>query len=295
LKNVLVTGGTGFVGRPIVESLANRGYKVTVFARGQKPRFGLPSGARFVAGSIEDSSSISRSLDGIEAVIHLVGIIFEYRGATFEGIHHQGTQNVINAMKQSGVKRYIHMSALGSRPYATSRYHQTKWMAEEAVRASGLDFTIMRPSAIFGPKDEFINVFARLCRTSPLVPVPTTGHGKIQPISVLDVAEIFSRSVESEAHIGKTYEIGGPETFTLFQLVGRLSQILGKKRLRIPIPARFMWPVAWIFEHLPIRPPVNREQLMMLEEPNICDAAFVEQTFGLKLRRLERENLSYLL
>jgi NADH dehydrogenase len=294
MKSVLVTGGTGFVGKSLVETLFNSGHKVTVLARGRKSRFGFPSGVRFVAGSVEDHTSVARALGGIDAVIHLVGIIFEMRGATYEKVHHLGTRNVISAMQQAGVRRYLHMSALGSRPHAVSRYHQTKWEAEEAVRQSGLDFTIIRPSAIFGAGDEFINIFVRLCRVSPIVPVLTTRRGKTQPVSVLDVAEIFLRSLESDQHVGKTYEIGGPEAFTLPELVARLSQILGKRRLLLPIPAKLLWPAAWLFEKFPMQPPVNREQLTMLEEPNVCDATLVEQAFGIKLRSLERQNLSYI-
>lgn len=154
---VLVTGGSGFVGRALISTLVNRSHDVHVLSRSQKQ---LPRGVSGVRGDVTQRASLKPACQGMEAVIHLVGIISEAGNQTYEKVHVGGTRNMLEAAGDCGVRRFIHMSALSTRPNARARYHQTKWQAEELVRASALEWTIFRPSIIYGPEDGFINLFA---------------------------------------------------------------------------------------------------------------------------------------
>src|SRR5258706_6354744 len=190
--NVFITGGTGFVGREIVRRLYAHGDSVRLLVRNPLSptvRQLVPHYAHELkTGDVQDAETLRAAIEGCDAVIHLVGIIREVGTQTFENVHARGTQNVIAAAQRAGVKRFVYMSALGTRANAVSRYHQTKWAAEEIVRGSGLDWTIFRPSIIYGPGDNFVNLFANLSRFSPVVPLVGGGRSKFQPVSVENVA-----------------------------------------------------------------------------------------------------------
>ena len=175
-------------------------------------------------------------MSGVESVIHLVGIISEVGESTFENVHAQGTQNMVAAAQQAGVRRFVHMSALGTRPNAASRYHQSKWAAEELVRHSGLEFTIFRPSLIYGPEDQFVNLFARIIRLSPIVPLLGSPHARFQPVPVEAVAAAFARSLGDPRSVGQTYDLCGPEALTLSEIVDRIQGVLGKRRIKLHVP-----------------------------------------------------------
>src|SRR3989304_8264423 len=167
---ILITGSTGFVGRNIVKKAKEKGLKLKCLVRSpERARSVLGDNIEFAQGDVLNSNSLDKAMEGVEAIIHLVGIIVETKGASFENVHYHGTVNVVEAAKKAGVKRYLHMSALGTRADAESRYHKTKWQAEENVRNSGLDWTIFRPSVIFGSEDEFINMFIRMIKLSPII------------------------------------------------------------------------------------------------------------------------------
>ena len=172
---VFVTGATGFVGGEILKGLHQVGNPICFLARRPTDRRAQELISQYAAevkaGNVLEAKSLEGALDGIDAVIHLVGIISEVGESTFENIHTRGTQNMVTAAQQAGVRRFVQMSALGTRPNAVSPYHQTKWAAEELVRRSGLEFTIFRPSLIYGRRDHFVNLFAKIIRFSPVVPV----------------------------------------------------------------------------------------------------------------------------
>jgi len=208
---IFVTGGTGFVGRAIIRKLLGEGKGVRALYRDEKRcRFIDNPKVTWIKGEIGDIESLHRGMAGADCVIHLVGILVEPGAQTFDAIHGRGTENILEAARRSGVRRLLHMSALGSRPDAVSRYHQTKWKAEEAVRASSLEATIFRPSLIFGREDVSLNLFAKIISYSPMIPIPGTGESRQQPVWVEDVAECFVRSLERPASIGKTYALCGP-------------------------------------------------------------------------------------
>jgi NADH dehydrogenase len=209
----------------------------------------------------------------------LVAIIEETDGATFDKIIRQGTENVINAAKAGGVKRFIDMSALGASDRPGFDYMQAKWRAEEAVRASGLDWTIVRPSVIFGPGDGFINALAGVVRGFPVTPVVGDGKTRFQPVSVKDVADAFAAIVNDPSTIGQTFELGGPDQLTYEQMLDVIAKKLNKKKPKVHVPVAVMKAVVTVSSPLPksIRPPVTKEQLKMLALDNTTSHSATEQ------------------
>jgi NADH dehydrogenase len=212
-------------------------------------------------------------MEGCATLVHLVGIIREsrVRGITFDRLHRVATENMLGLAREAGVRRYVHMSALGTRPNARSSYHRTKWLAEEAVRQSGLDWTIFRPSIIFGPGDEFMSVLASLVRRVPVMPVLGDGRYRLQPIPVEQVAEGFARAVRTRASVGQTYEVGGPTPYPFVDILDQIGSALGRPRVRkLRVP---LGPVRLATRLLQWAPgyPVSSDQLTMLEEESVCD------------------------
>ena len=293
---ILITGGTGFVGGHVVAQALDENLKVRCLVRrpdSPKVQALSAKGVGVVVGDILRPVSLTPAMEGVEGVIHLVGVIFERRGAGFHEVHVEGTRNILAAAKGAGVKRYVHMSALGSRPNAISRYHQTKWEAEEAVRASGLPYTIFRPSIIFGPGDEFINVFARMIRRLPFIPVAGTGKTPLQPIWIKNLAGCFVAALSREGVSDQIYEAGGPEKFTLEAILDTIARVLGKKRIKMHIPMVLMEMNAALLKFLP-KPPVTKDQLIMLREDNTCDVSRLVRGFGINLSPLEATLRTYL-
>jgi len=267
---VFVTGGTGFVGRSIVRRLLSQGERVRLLDRGKQHRFVQDEKIEWIRGEIGSRESLLHGVKGADAVIHLVGILVEPDGQTFEKLHIEGTQNVVEAMRQSGVRRLLHMSALGTRPNAASRYHQTKWQAEALVQSSSLDATIFRPSLIFGREDRSVNLLAKWASYSPVVPVLGPGENRLQPVWVEDVSDCFVRALKNPTSHGKRYALCGPQTYTFNELVDLILQIKKISRPKIHLPIWAMRGPAGLTERIFLRPPLTRDQLILLQEDNIC-------------------------
>ncbi|KIE58553.1 nucleoside-diphosphate sugar epimerase [Methylacidiphilum kamchatkense Kam1] len=224
MATILVTGGTGFIGKSIVKLLCQLGYKVRVSTRSLKQIKALYElSCEFLVGDLSDLSFARKCCSGVDAVIHLVGIIVEQGQDTFKKVHVQITKNMIQASKENGVKRFLHMSALGTRPNARSRYHQTKWTAEELVRNSELDWTIFQPSVVFGIGDDFTKRLYKMLffQNNPLLlfPLIDGGKSKLQPIFVGNVAEAFVRAIPNPNTFHKTYPLTGPEVYSLKEIL----------------------------------------------------------------------------
>jgi NADH dehydrogenase len=270
---ILVTGATGFVGAEILRRASRRGWRVRGLARNPEraEALGRLPHVELYRADVRDRPELEEAMADVESVIHLVGIIAPTRHLSFEQAHVGGTESVLEACKSAGIRRYVHMSALGAeRGRERSEYWRTKWRAEEAVRASGLDATIMRPSLIFGPDDQFFNRLARVARWSPIVPLPSGGRQEFQPVWVGDVAEVFLQAARMEATPRPIYHVAGPEILKLREIVGVLAGILGKRRAVLPVPITPLLLAAAIAEQLP-SPPVTRDQLAMLTGPNVAD------------------------
>ncbi len=273
---VFIAGGTGFVGGHVRCALLEAGHELLVLTHDR--HVCDEPGVEQVEGDITRSESFSHALHGCDAVINLVGIIREYplRGITFERLHVGATQGLLRAARDAGVRRYVHMSALGARPGAVSGYHKTKYRAEEEVRVSGLDWTIFRPSVIFGPKDDFINKIAGMIRKLPAVPVIGGGNCRLQPIDGGDVARCFRMSLEMPETIGKTYELCGRDRLTYHGLIQTIGAALGKRSVRtFSLPLGLMGLVTPIFQCLPSFP-ITMDQIRMLVEENVCDCTWRE-------------------
>jgi len=294
---ILVTGGTGFVGKRVVEELLLKGLKVRILARHAAANAKAPSspGCQFVSGDVTNISSVLKHITpGIDAVIHLVGILAASRGATFRSAHVDGTRNVVEACKGLGISRYIHMSALGAREDSPSEYYRTKWEAEEIVRSSGLSYTIMRPSVIFGERDHFTNLYARMIRLSPVVMVPGSGANRMQPVYVGDVAKAFALSLEMRETVGRTLELAGPDVLTFDEVIERIGEAANKKRVTVHVPMPIMRANALIAEKLLSKPPFSREALKMLEEDNTAGINALTEVFHMKPKALSEALREYL-
>ncbi len=293
---IIITGATGFVGEEIVKQVRAAGHPVRAIVRDPERASWLTEryGAELFHGNVLYAPSIEGAMQGAKCVIHLVGIIREWKENTFERAHVQATKCVIDEAKKSGVKRFLHMSALGTRESARSRYHQTKWAAEDCVRKSGLAWTIFRPSFIYGPQDKSINVLAKLVRRLPFVPVLGGGNTRIQPISVENVARAFVGAIRNDESITKVYDLCGSEAFTWNELYDKLQLILGTRKPKIHLPLPVARVQAAFFEKILPNPPFTRDQLLMLQEDNIGDPKPAERDFILEQERFEDGVARYL-
>jgi len=288
---ILVTGGSGFIGRRVVARLADRGNGVRVLARGQR-RTELPNRVEAVNADVLSGDGLSEAMSGIEKAVHTVAIIRESGGQTFEGVIRRGTERVVAAAKLAGVKKLVYISAIGAQDNLTYPYLRAKWWAERAVASSGIKYTMLRPSIVFGEGDEFINALAGLVRYNPIVPVAGNGRAKFQPIWVEDLVTCIVACLD-DAHDGETLEVGGPEHLTYDEMLDIVKQTLGKSRLKAHVPLALMRPLAQVMEWVLPKPPVTQEQLKMLALDNTTDTDSVMRSFGVQPRRLA-DSLDYI-
>jgi NADH dehydrogenase len=243
---ILVTGGTGFVGQEVVLALLKLGYKVRLLVRNplRAGRFANNPQIELVQGDVLRPETLPAAMRDVQAVIHLVGIIVETRHVTYEQAHYEATRNLLSAAQEVGVTRWMQMSAAGTRPYASSQYHLTKWRAEELVRQSGLDWTILRPSLIYGhdSHDRLLNMIRRVLSkpvselTLNSFPLLDGGRPLVQPVSVREVAHCFAHGLAKEASVGRTFELVGPVPLSWREMVFKIATALGKKAIYEEIP-----------------------------------------------------------
>lgn len=302
---ILVTGGTGFVGSYVVRRLASRGVPVKVLMRGKDAAGDKDAGMRrerldrgsvtLVEGDVTKPDTLDAALQGVDTVIHLVAVIRENkaRGITYERVNVQGTKNLVDAAKRAGVKAFVHMGALGAQDSPDLKYVYSKWLAEEYVRKSGVPYSILEPSIIFGPEDEFINQLADLVKMAPITPVVGDGTFRFQPIHVEDVAHCLDKMAHEEALRGKTVQVGGPDFVSYEKMIDEIIAVLNAKRLKIHMPLALMRPVVSVMELTLPRPPVTRNQLQQLGAgDNITEKDAVEKHFQFRPRPLHG-NIDY--
>ncbi len=280
---ILVTGGTGFVGGHLIRRLRQEGIPVrAVVRRPDKARALKDLGVDVVQGDMSDVASLEKSTTGVERVIHLVGIIQEAPGATFEGVHVDGTRNLLEAAKKNGVRHFFYQSALGTRPKANSRYHRSKWAAEELVRTGGMPYTILRPSLIYGDGDQFTLRLSEMIRLSPFLPVIGSGNSKIQPIFIDDVVTCILKAVTTDCCLNEIYEVGGPDQLSYEEVTVSIAEAMGVKRPTLHLPLFFVKSMATVFEAVLPKAPVTTDQLIMLQEDTVCNLSDIRDAFGIE-------------
>ena len=284
---VLVTGSTGFVGRHVLRALLAHGHDVCALAHTPGREGVFPAGIRVSYGDISDARSLAASLADAEAVVHLVAIIRETRGMTFDQINRQGAANVAAAAKAQGVKHFVQVSAVGATSDHAFPYLHSKWLGEQEVINSGAPYTILRPSLIFGPGDEFLNSLAGTVRVFPVVPVVGSGRNLFQPIAVTDVSRCIALTLGREDLKGQTIEIGGPHQLSYNDIMRIISRTLNKRPRYLHLPVSLMRVNVAILERFQPRPPATTEQLKMVAVPNIAELGTVERTFGFTPQPLE--------
>jgi len=270
---VTVFGGSGFIGRYAVRQLARQGWRVNVAVR-------VAEGAKFLrtagevgqvtplAVSVRDAKAVAAALAGAEAAVNLTGILYESGSQRFEAIHHQGAATIAAAAAQAGIARLVHVSAIGASPQSPAAYARSKAAGEAAVRAAFPAATILRPSVVFGPEDDFFNRFAAMALISPALPLIGGGRTRFQPVYVGDVAEAVCRALSDPATAGQTYELGGPSVYTFKELMELMLAQIHRRRCLVPLPFGLARLKATFLQMLPA-PLLTVDQVRMLERDNV--------------------------
>ncbi|MEP7289003.1 MAG: complex I NDUFA9 subunit family protein [Chloroflexota bacterium] len=296
---ILVTGASGYVGNNLVRRLVQLGKPVRALVGNPDKALtrlkDVQSKVDIVKGDVTKPETFTEWLKGVDTVIHLVAIAIEKGNRTYEAINTQGTINVVDAAKAAGIKRFINMSQNGASATTPYRFLRSKGIAQEYVAKSGLNWTAVRPSVIWGPQDEFANVQARLIKLTPIV-FPIVGDGKatFQPVYVGDVVEAIVRSMDDVSTYGEEYMLGGPEVLTYEEIVKRVLKALGTGRLLIKVPVPVLRPVVSIMQAVLPNPPASTTLLDLLAVPNVvADNALISK-FGIAPKAFTPENLGYM-
>jgi uncharacterized protein YbjT (DUF2867 family) len=281
IHRVLVLGASGFVGRSVCAQLAGRGLLLRALTRDRvkaKALQVLPA-LEIVAASPHDDAALAAALDGVDAVVNLVGILHQSRRETFEKVHVELPRRLVRACREAGVKRLVHVSALHAGGDGPSQYLRSRGRGEDAIREAGggLAFTILKPSVIFGRDDSFLNLFATLVKPFPVVPLAGAAV-KFQPVWVEDVARAVAHALDDPRTHGQSYDLCGPGIYTLAEIVRFVAGLQGRSRLIVPLPGWAAYAQAFVFEHLP-GPVMTRDNLASMQVDSVCGCAFPE-VFG---------------
>lgn len=279
IKHITILGGAGFVGSALATKLDQAGYNVKVLARrreSSKHLILLPN-VQVAQCDVSDNLALKQALIGSDAVINLVGILHENRKNTFENIHHQLPRRVAQMCEELGISRLIHMSALQASKTAPSQYLRSKAAGEAAVNefSKKLDITIFKPSVIFGRGDSFLSLFAMLVKFLPAIFLAKP-NAKFQPIWVEDVAQCFVNALENTDAYGKTYELGGPNVYTLRELVQKVMDVLGKVRPIIGLNNTLSMAQASVLQLSPM-PLMTRDNIRSMQIDNVCEDAIASE------------------
>ena len=293
-RQILVTGATGFVGRHIVRALVEKGMRVRALAHTPgREHVVVGQDVEVVHASVSDAAGLKSAMDGVDGVVHLVAIIREKGEQTFDSVNHLGTASVVEAAREASVRRYVQMSAIGAIDDPGLAYLQSKWRGEQAVVQSGIPYTILRGSILFGEGDEFVNMLAGLVKALPLVPIAGSGGSMFQPLHVQDVARCLAEALALDELASQTVEIGGPDHLTYDQIIDTIIATFGRKRWKAHLPLRLMRIVVGLMEKTLTRPPATLHQLDMLAIDNVAELGVVERAFGFTPRPLEG-NIDYI-
>jgi len=287
---ILVTGGTGFVGGHVVHELRGRDLPVRCLVRDLRRGARLAAwGCELVEGDVTDAESLRRAVAGAEVVVHLVGIR-QGKREQFRRIMVEGTRDLLAAARDTGVRRFVHMSALGTSEETKDvvPYYGAKWEAEQQVQGSTLPYVIFRPSFVFGLDGGILPTFIKLAKLTPVTPIIGSGRQRIQPIWADDVAKYFAAAVERDDVAGRTFELGGPDVVSWNEFWERLRRVRSIRRPSLHIPVSLMRINALLTERLPGNIPLTRDLLRMLElGDNVVSDDGAVRTFQLQLVALD--------
>lgn len=270
---ITIIGGTGFLGRYVVRQLARAGYTIRVIARNPEAALSLRTAGDvgqivLVGGNLCNPQSLVGKIEDSYAVINLVGILFESGSQAFTRLHAQGAEKLAKMAKDAGVKRFIHVSALGVDKATTSQYARSKAIGENAVLAAFPAATILRPGVIFGPEDNFFNLFARMASLSPVLPLIGGGRSKMQPVYVGDVAAAIEVCLGNERTEGKLFELGGPRTYSMADILNFITTTIRKSPRMLKLSYGLASLIGAVAEFMP-RPLLTRDQVKLLKYDNV--------------------------
>ena len=272
---VTIYGGSGFLGRHLVRALAMRGWRIRVAVR--RPELanhlqplGIVGQIHAVQANLRYPESVARAAEGADALVNLVGILFERGRQTFDGVQAEGARAIAEAAAREKA-RLVHVSAIGADAASRSAYARSKAAGEAAARAAVPQAVIFRPSIVFGPEDHFFNRFAAMARVAPALPLIGGGHTRFQPVFVGDVAAAIAATLDDKAKPGTTYELGGPEVKTFKELMELMLAEIDRRRLLVPLPFALARLQALFLEFLPT-PPLTRDQVRLLATDNVVSA-----------------------
>jgi len=266
---IAITGGTGFVGRHVAQALLGEGHEVVLIARGRDqtcPSIRQLPNARFVAAGLDDTDQLITAFAGCQAVAHCAGINREIGAQTYQNVHIDGTRRVVEAARRAGVDKIAMISFLRARPKCGSGYHESKWAAEEIVRASGLDYTVFKCGVIYGPGDHMLNHLSHAFHTFPLFAFVGFTDQPIRPTAVADIAQLVKASLAHGELSRRTVAVMGPETLTLRQAVQRVAKVVGRHPFMFPLPIWFHYALGWLLEKVMVTPLVSIAQVRILSE-----------------------------
>jgi uncharacterized protein YbjT (DUF2867 family) len=298
-RRIAVLGGSGFIGRYVVKRLAAQGAVVAVGCRhAEEAKFLQPMGnvgqIAVVDLSIGDEALLPAFLAGNDALINCVGILYERGAQRFDLVHHSGPARLARLAREAGIERFVHLSALGADSRSPSAYARSKAEGEQAVRDAFPTATILRPSVVFGPEDQFFNRLAAMAMISPVLPLIGGGHARFQPVYVGDVAEAAVRCLTEPVAAGRIYELGGPKIYTLRELVELLLAEIRRRRLLVDLPFGLAELQARFLSMLP-KPPLTPDQVELLKRDNVVSAgAMTLETLGITPTALEMILPTYL-
>ena len=266
---IAVTGGTGFIGRHLARALTDEGHEVVLVARGadaRDPSVRSRPRTRFVAASVTDERRLSDAFAGCEAVAHCAGINRERGEQSYARVHVEGTRAVVRAARAAGARRIALVSFLRARPACGSPYHESKWAAEETVRDSGLEYTVVKEGITYGKGDHMLDHVSRTVRALPLFATVGIRERALRPVAVEDTVRVLRAALLDGRLAGRTVAVTGPEELTLGEVVGRIARTLGRRVAVFPLPVRAHYALAWTLERFPWTPLVSVAQVRMLAE-----------------------------
>lgn len=298
--NVVVAGGTGFIGRHVARALMDDGHRVTVMSRNPASVAGIPelAGASAVRGDVTDPRTLTGTFDGVEGVVASVQfpnhpVEVPRRGLTYDRYDRQGTENLIAEAAEAGVRRFFYLSGAGADPRSPVVWYRAKGRAEESLRASGLEWAALRPSWAYGPEDRALNKFAFMARYLPVVLQVGVKPQRVQPVWIGDLALAVRRAFERDDAWNTVYEIGGPDVMTMNEIIHTMLDVMGKRRPVVPVPTWLAKAGTMPLCLLP-KPPMTPQGIEFATQSGIVDNTLVREKLGVQTIGL-REGLAHYL